>query len=135
MGSSSTRETPSASSSPWLESTCTPSHSRARAPRARSSGALDSAESLRLLGALLGWLAGGVLRIRRGHVEDSMRTAGIGRPSSAARAMYASLGMSAVEFLWMAFRGRSALGKVGFDEASRVRWEEALGQGRGGVVG
>jgi KDO2-lipid IV(A) lauroyltransferase len=48
--------------------------------------------------------------------------------------MYASLGMSAVEFLWMALRGRPALGKVRFDEDSRLRWEEALGQGRGVVV-
>jgi len=89
---------------------------------------------VRVLGALLGWLAGSVLRIRRRHVEESMRTAGIARAAVEARAMYASLGASAVEFLWMAVRGRSALEGVRFDEASRVRWREALGQGRGVVV-
>jgi KDO2-lipid IV(A) lauroyltransferase len=89
---------------------------------------------VRVLGALLGWLAGSVLRIRRRHVEDSMRAAGIARVAATARAMYASLGRSAVEFLWMAARGRPALAGVRFDEASRVRWQEALGQGSGVVV-
>ena len=89
---------------------------------------------VRVLGALLGWLAGSVLRIRRRHVEESMRTAGIARVAVEARAMYASLGASAVEFLWMAVRGRRALEGVRFDEASRVRWREALGRGRGVVV-
>jgi len=89
---------------------------------------------LRVLGALLGWLAGSVLRIRRRHVEASMRAAGIPRTAVEARAMYASLGVSAMEFLWMALRGRPALDRVRFDAASRVRWEDALGQGRGVVV-
>ena len=89
---------------------------------------------MRVLGALLGWLAGSVLRIRRGHVEASMRTAGIARVSREARAMYASLGFSAVEFLCMALRGRRALGRVRFDGASRTRWQEVLAQGRGVVV-
>ena len=89
---------------------------------------------VRVLGALLGWLAGSALRIRRRHVEASMRSAGIARPAAEARAMYASLGASAVEFLWMAWRGRPALDGVRFDEASRVRWQEALGRGRGVVV-
>ncbi|HEY3818944.1 MAG TPA: lysophospholipid acyltransferase family protein [Polyangiaceae bacterium] len=89
---------------------------------------------VRLLGALLGWLAGSVLRIRRGHVEASMRAAGIAGVPAEARAMYASLGASAVEFLWMALRGPTALGRVRFDDASRARWEGALGQGRGVVV-
>jgi Kdo2-lipid IVA lauroyltransferase/acyltransferase len=89
---------------------------------------------VRVLGALLGWLAGSVLRIRRRHVEDSMRAAGIIRAAVEARAMYASLGASAVEFLWMALRGRRALVGVRFDAESRERWQEALGQGRGVVV-
>jgi Kdo2-lipid IVA lauroyltransferase/acyltransferase len=63
-----------------------------------------------------------------------MTAAGIARPVEQARAMYASLGMSALEFLWMAVRGRAALGGVRIDEASRARWEEALGEGRGVVV-
>ena len=31
---------------------------------------------VRVVGGLLGWLAGSVLRIRRAHVEASMRAAG-----------------------------------------------------------
>jgi KDO2-lipid IV(A) lauroyltransferase len=89
---------------------------------------------VRVLGALLGWLAGSVLRIRRRHVETSMRTAGIARAAAEARGMYSSLGTSAVEFLWMAWRGAPALERVRFDEASLVRWQEALAQGRGVVV-
>ena len=88
----------------------------------------------RLLGALLGWLAGSVLRIRRAHVEDAMRQAGLDQPSRLARAMYASLGASAAEFLWMAVAGRRALRGVHFDEPSRVKWSEALRQRRGVVV-
>jgi KDO2-lipid IV(A) lauroyltransferase len=88
----------------------------------------------RVLGALLGWLAGSLLRIRRRHVEGSMRRAGIARAPAEARAMYAALGASAVEFLWMAVRGRRALDGVRFDEGSLARWREALGQGRGVVV-
>jgi lauroyl/myristoyl acyltransferase len=87
-----------------------------------------------LFGALLGWLAGSVLRIRREHVESSMRAAGIPRPSWQARAMYASLGTSAMEFLWMAARGSPALGCARFDPLSRALWSDALAQGRGAVV-
>jgi KDO2-lipid IV(A) lauroyltransferase len=89
---------------------------------------------LRIFGALLGWLAGSVFRIRREHVEDSMRAAGIARPAREARAMYASLGMSALEFLWMAIRGARVLECAGFDPLSRERWNDALEQGRGVVV-
>jgi Kdo2-lipid IVA lauroyltransferase/acyltransferase len=89
---------------------------------------------LRVFGALLGWLAGSVFRIRRVHVEDSMRIAGIARPSREARAMYASLGVSALEFLWMAMRGARALEHVVFDPLSRERWNDALGEGKGVVV-
>lgn len=88
----------------------------------------------RVLGALLGWVAGSVLRIRRAHVEAAMAAAGIGRPGEQARAMYAALGMSAVEFFGMAVRGRAALGCVRIDEASRGRWERVLAEGRGVVV-
>jgi KDO2-lipid IV(A) lauroyltransferase len=86
------------------------------------------------LGALLGWLAGSVLRIRRGHVEASMRAAGIDAPARVARAFYRQLGMSAVEFLGLALRGRRALEHVEIEAASRARWREALALGRGVVV-
>jgi KDO2-lipid IV(A) lauroyltransferase len=87
-----------------------------------------------VLGALLGWLAGSVLRIRRAHVEAAMRVAGIARPGREARAMYTALGTSAVEFLWLALRGERVLDRVRIDEASLPAWQGALGQGRGVVV-
>jgi KDO2-lipid IV(A) lauroyltransferase len=63
-----------------------------------------------------------------------MRAAGIARPSRQARSMYASLGHSAMEILWMSLRGRPALRAARFDEASRALWNDALGRGRGIVV-
>jgi KDO2-lipid IV(A) lauroyltransferase len=87
-------------------------------------------------GRMLGWLAGTVLRIRRDHVEDAMRAAGIEGPRRQAAAMYASLGRSAFEFLWLAGRGGAgveALAYVGIDPASEGVWR-ALGADRGGVV-
>src|SRR5437868_15206077 len=56
-----------------------------------------------LLGALLGWLAGSVLRIRRAQVEAAMRAAGVDDAPAQARAMYRSLGVSLVEFLGLMF--------------------------------
>ncbi len=88
----------------------------------------------RLLGALLGWLAGSVLRIRRAHVETSMRTAGVAHTAREARRMYAELGTSAIEFLWMAARGPKALEHAGIDAGSTERWQQALASGRGVVV-
>ncbi len=87
-----------------------------------------------MLGGLLGWLVGSVLRIRRAHVEASMRAAGITQPVRQARAMYRSLGASVFEFLWMALRGPSALDGVAIEPGSRALWEQALAGGRGVVV-
>jgi KDO2-lipid IV(A) lauroyltransferase len=87
-----------------------------------------------LLGSLLGWLAGSVLRIRRAHVEASMRAAGVAQPARQARAMYRSLGISVFEFLWMALRGRRALAGVRIEPGSQALWEQALAGGRGVVV-
>lgn len=88
---------------------------------------------LRALGSLLGWLAGSVLRIRRAHVEASMRAAGIDDASLHARRMYASLGRSAVELLAIAaWGGRGP--HVPIEEPSRTVWRDALAQGRGVVV-
>ncbi len=89
---------------------------------------------LRVAGALLGWLAGSVLRIRRAHVEASMRAAGLPDAGAEARAMYASLGASALELLWMAWSGERALARVRIEEGSRRLWEGALARGRGVVI-
>jgi KDO2-lipid IV(A) lauroyltransferase len=90
--------------------------------------------ALRALGALLGLVAGSVLRIRRGHVEEAMRAAGVGAPRAEARAMYRSLGASAAELLWLASHGSEAVGHVTIDPASRDRWSESVALGRGVVV-
>jgi lauroyl/myristoyl acyltransferase len=58
------------------------------------------------LGAPLAWLAGTVLRIRRAHVECAMARAGLLEPARTARAMYASLGRSVLEVLWLSGRTR-----------------------------
>ena len=89
---------------------------------------------VRVLGALLGILAGSVLRIRRAHVEGAMRAAGVLEPARQARGMYASLGASVFEFLWMAVRGTRALEHVAIERESMSRWHEAMGEGRGVVV-
>ncbi len=63
-----------------------------------------------------------------------MSVAGIAEVSRQARAMYASLGASAIEFLWLTSRGEEATRRVTIDEASLPRWRSALGQGRGVVI-
>jgi KDO2-lipid IV(A) lauroyltransferase len=85
-------------------------------------------------GALLGWVAGSLLRIRRAHVEDAMRLAGLADPASLARAMYRALGQSALELLWLG-AGRARVGAhARIDPASLAAWREAVGPGRGVVV-
>jgi len=86
------------------------------------------------IGGLIGWLAGSVLRIRRGHVEEAMRAAGIAHERAHARAMYGALGRSVVELLWLG-RPTSRIGDhVRIDAASVVPWREATGRGRGVVI-
>jgi KDO2-lipid IV(A) lauroyltransferase len=90
-----------------------------------------------LLGSLIGWIAGSVLRIRRQHVERAMIAAGIVRSQvpRAASAMYRSLGRSLVEALWLAANpSRSAWAHATIDEWSRVQLEDARRAGRGFVL-
>jgi KDO2-lipid IV(A) lauroyltransferase len=89
---------------------------------------------LRIAGALLGWVAGSVLRIRRRHVEDSMAAAAIERPREVARGMYRALGVSAMEFLWMAMAGERALRRVRIEAGSVDAWRAAVAGGKGVVV-
>jgi Kdo2-lipid IVA lauroyltransferase/acyltransferase len=63
--------------------------------------------SLRRAGALIGALVGSILRVRRAQVEAALRRAGLPDPSAIARAMYASLGTAALEFLWMVGRPKA----------------------------
>jgi KDO2-lipid IV(A) lauroyltransferase len=90
--------------------------------------ALDS------LGALLGWLAGSVLRIRRAHVEEAMHLAGVSGERARARAMYRALGRSAAEFLWLGRRGACLGAHADIDAESLGPWREAIGLGKGVVI-
>ena len=48
--------------------------------------------ALARVGAVIGWLAGSLFRIRRGAVEAAMVRAGISDPAREAHAMYRGLG-------------------------------------------
>jgi KDO2-lipid IV(A) lauroyltransferase len=91
--------------------------------------------ALAVFGRVVGWLAGSVLRIRRAHVQGAMSAAGVEAPSREAGAMYDALGRSALEFLWIARRGRELALHVAIDPASAARWRAALEGGRGVVIG
>lgn len=89
------------------------------------------------LGAGIGWLAGTVLRIRRAHVERSMKLAGIARSRAGAIAsmMYRSLGAGLVEMLWLAAHPElPATAMASLDEYSRAVLAEARERGRGLVL-
>ncbi len=90
---------------------------------------------LRRLGSALGFLAGSVLRIRRRHVEASLRRAGIARCGAVARGMYASLGAGVFELLWLAGRPPGALSDhFTIDPACADALRRAAALGRGVVV-
>lgn len=88
---------------------------------------------LALLGAMLGWFAGRVLRIRRAHVLASMRRAGLEAPEDAANAMYRGLGTGVFELLWLSAaserRVQEALFSVRFDPVLLRELREALARG------
>ncbi len=101
---------------------------------ARLVGRLGPAR-LPALGAVVGALAGSVLRIRRALVERALRASGAPHPTRAARAMYAGLGTSAVELLWAAGRSGSDFGEiVRLEPGAREALERALRRGRGVVL-
>ncbi len=91
--------------------------------------------ALRVPGALLGWLVGAVLRIRRRHASESMRRAAIADRPGQLRAMYESLGTLVFELLWTAGRPSQDLSE--FFEQDEEQWravQRALSHGRGLVV-
>ncbi len=63
-----------------------------------------------------------------------MALAGVARPAERARAMYAALGASALELLWLARRGDEAVGRVVVDPASAEALAAARAEGRGVVL-
>lgn len=85
-------------------------------------------------GRLVGWLAGSVLRIRRRQVEEAMARAGLSQPAAEARAMYAGLGVGALELVWLAgasgARRTAALEqRVVFDDDFEPAVDRALARG------
>ena len=57
--------------------------------------------SLGWAGAVVGWIAGSALRIRRAAVVSALKRASIGDAEGEARAMYAGLGAGLLELLWL----------------------------------
>jgi KDO2-lipid IV(A) lauroyltransferase len=90
--------------------------------------------ALRSFGAVVGWTAGSLLGIRRAHVVQAMRTARLDGATRAARAMYRSLGVSAMEFLWLSARKEPVTRHVGLARDAAPIWDEAMARGRGVVV-
>lgn len=88
---------------------------------------------MRGLGAVLGFLAGSVLRIRRRHVEASLGAAGLD-PRLAPR-VYRSLGAGVFELLWLSGRPPEALDPL-FTMSSEgaAALARAASLGRGVVV-
>jgi len=84
----------------------------------------------RLLGALLAFVVGSALRVRRAHVEQALRRAGIAPAHRVASAMYRSLGQGLFELVAMALRPGRAL-DVDLD---RERFDGLSAGGRGFVV-
>lgn len=81
------------------------------------------------MGALIGALAGSVLRIRRRHVVESLRSAGVAEPERVASAMYRSLGVGLCELLGSGLFSSRELG-----DRVRVDGRALLGSGLGAVV-
>jgi KDO2-lipid IV(A) lauroyltransferase len=81
-------------------------------------------------GTLLAWLVGSVVRVRRRHVVNAMRTAGVASPERVADAMYEQLGCGLFELLWVRSNPRRSL-----RELVRLDGElSVLGERSGGAV-
>ncbi|MRG91279.1 lysophospholipid acyltransferase family protein [Polyangium spumosum] len=91
--------------------------------------------ALRSFGAALGALVGGLLRVRRRHVEAAMTRAGVDAPRRAAAGMYRSLGAGLFELLWTAGRPAEPLdARLVVSARAAELFERALSRGRGVVV-
>jgi KDO2-lipid IV(A) lauroyltransferase len=66
----------------------------------------------RTIGAVLAFVVGDVLRVRRVHVEEAMARAGLPAPRATAGAMYRSLGRGLVELMGMSLRHEGGIGAV-----------------------
>lgn len=95
---------------------------------ARGAAAVPFSD-LSVFGDALGAFVGGALRVRRAHVEESMVRAGVRDASESARAMYASLGRSVLEVLWLAGAPRELATVVTIDAAARRVLADARARG------
>lgn len=86
---------------------------------------------LGVLGGAVGAFTGDLLRVRRAHVEQAMERAGVPAPAETARGMYASLGTSFLEALWLTGARRELGSVAAFDAAARRVLAEVR---TGGVV-
>lgn len=91
------------------------------------------AGALAPLGALLGWVAGSALRIRRSLVEAAMERAGVDDPRATAGAMYRELGHGLVELLWIAgaaaSRREALIARVAIDDEALRALDDAIARG------
>ncbi|MBX3181874.1 MAG: lysophospholipid acyltransferase family protein [Polyangiaceae bacterium] len=62
------------------------------------------------VGRALAWLVGGVLRVRRAHVEASLARAGL--DPRVAPEVYAGLGRGVLELVWLSLPGKRSLERV-----------------------
>ncbi len=85
---------------------------------ARGAAAVPFSD-LSVFGDALGAFVGSALRVRRAHVEEAMRRAGVRDADANARAMYASLGTSVLEVMWLAGRERNLRDVVTIDASAR----------------
>ncbi len=89
---------------------------------------------LRYPGALLGWISGTVLGIRRAHVVASMQRAEIVDARATARTMYASLGTGILELLWLAGSRIRASSRVRLTDRAQALVDRYRSAPRGLVV-
>ncbi|NOU29208.1 MAG: lysophospholipid acyltransferase family protein [Polyangiaceae bacterium] len=78
-------------------------------------------------GRVLGFIAGSVLRIRRRHVDEAMRIAGV--HGAAAPRMYRNLGYSLAELFWFAGRRRDVAEHAVFREGDEAKLRALLAEG------
>jgi KDO2-lipid IV(A) lauroyltransferase len=87
------------------------------------------------LGAVVGWLAGSLVRIRRRQVEAALAASGFEGAPAIARAMYRSLGAGLAELLWLAGRPPAAIAPhFTMTPAAEAALARAAARGRGVVV-
>jgi KDO2-lipid IV(A) lauroyltransferase len=85
------------------------------------------------IGAMLGWVAGSVLRVRRAPVEAAMRRAGVVDPRGTAVRMYRDLGRGLAELMWLLgtrpARRAAVIAEVVIEDRATAALEQALQRG------